>query len=68
MPAEDGRRIQISWLRGGHFPAMPFNGQMSFPVELTLRTTPQGVRLCRQPVRELEMLHRRTLRWDAPPA
>ena len=64
VPSEDGRRIQISWLRRGHFPAMPFNGQMSFPVELTLRTTPEGVRLCRQPVRELEMLHRRTLRWD----
>ena len=65
VPSEDGRRIQISWLRKGRFPAMPFNGQMSFPVELTLRTTPRGVRLCRQPVRELEMLHRRTLRWDA---
>ena len=63
VPADDGRRIQISWLRGGHFPAMPFNGQMSFPVELTLRSTPQGVRLCRQPVKELELLHRRTLRW-----
>ena len=43
---------------------MPFNGRMSFPVELTLRSTPQGVRLCRQPVRELELLHRRTLRWQ----
>ena len=43
---------------------MPFNGQMSFPVELTLRTTAQGVRLCRQPVRELELLHRHTLRWE----
>ena len=63
VPPEDGRRIQISWLRGGHFPAMPFNGQMSFPVELTLRSTAEGVRLCRQPVRELELLHRRTLRW-----
>ena len=64
VPTEDGRRIQISWMRNGHFPAMPFNGQMSFPVELTLRTTPQGLRLCRQPVKELELLHRRTLRWQ----
>ena len=43
---------------------MPFNGQMSFPVELTLRTTPRGVRLCRQPVKELSLLHRCTLRWQ----
>ena len=64
VPPEDGRRIQISWMRNGHFPAMPFNGQMSFPVELSLRSTPRGVRLCRQPVRELELLHRRTLRWE----
>ena len=64
MPTEDGRRIQISWMRNGHFPAMPFNGQMSFPVELTLRSTRHGVRLCRQPVRESELLHRRTLRWQ----
>ena len=64
VPPEDGRRIQISWMRDGHFPAMPFNGQMSFPVELSLRSTAQGVRLCRQPVRELERLHRRTLRWE----
>ena len=61
---EDGRRIQISWMRGGHFPAMPFNGQMSFPVELTLRTTAEGVRMCRQPVREVALLRRRTLRWE----
>ena len=40
VPADDGRRLQISWMRGGKYPAMPFNQQMSFPVELTLRSTP----------------------------
>jgi sucrose-6-phosphate hydrolase SacC (GH32 family) len=40
-------------MRGGKYPQMPFNQQMSFPVELTLRTTPQGVRLFRWPVREI---------------
>lgn len=59
VPASDGRRIQISWMRGGKYPAMPFNQQMSFPVELTLRTTPAGVRLCREPVREVELLQRK---------
>src|SRR5262249_50736286 len=40
IPASDGRRIQIAWMNGGSYPQMPFNQQMSFPCELTLRTTP----------------------------
>jgi fructan beta-fructosidase len=56
ITAEDGRRIQIGWLRGD-IPGMPFNQQMTFPASLSLRATPQGVRLCFQPVRELEQLH-----------
>jgi sucrose-6-phosphate hydrolase SacC (GH32 family) len=43
---------------------MPFNGQMSFPVELTLRRFPDGIRLCRMPVREIELLRRGTRRFD----
>lgn len=65
IPAEDGRTIQISWMRGGRYPAMPFNQQMSFPVELTLRTLPDGIRLCREPVREIELLHDGTRNWPA---
>ena len=65
IPEEDGRRIQISWMRNGRYPAMPFNQQMSFPVELTLRTLPAGIRLCREPVREIESLHDRTRTWPA---
>ena len=63
IPTQDGRLIQISWMQGGHYPAMPFNQQMSFPVELSLRTTTEGIRLFRQPVRELEILHTHTLQW-----
>jgi sucrose-6-phosphate hydrolase SacC (GH32 family) len=43
---------------------MPFNGQMSFPVELTLREFADGIRLCRTPVREIELLRRATRRFD----
>ena len=64
IPAEDGRRIQVSWMRGGKYPEMPFNQQMSFPVALTLRTTPQGIRMFRQPVREIELLHETTHAWQ----
>jgi len=52
-----GRRVQIAWMRGGKYPGMPFNQQMSFPCELTLGTTPKGIRLHRYPVKEIEKLH-----------
>ena len=64
IPEEDGRRIQISWMREGKYPYMPFNQQMSFPVELTLRSFPEGVRLCRKPIKEIELLHESSLGWE----
>jgi sucrose-6-phosphate hydrolase SacC (GH32 family) len=54
----DGRRIQAAWMRGASFPEMPFNQQVSFPCELTLHNTPNGPRIFRQPIREIETLHR----------
>ena len=68
----DGRRIQTAWMRGSDFPNMPFNQQISFPCELTLHRTSEGLRLFRQPIRELDGLHHgqdvwtnRTLRPNA---
>ena len=52
-----GRRVQMAWMRGGIYPGMPFNQQVSFPRELTLRSTADGPRLFRRPVREIETLH-----------
>ena len=52
----DGRRVQMSWMRGGKYPEMPFNQQMSFPVRLALARTANGPRLQRWPVREIEAL------------
>jgi fructan beta-fructosidase len=63
IPPEDGRRIQIAWGRVGH-PSMPFNQMMDFPVELTLRTTEEGLRLFAEPVREIEKLHAKKHAWD----
>jgi sucrose-6-phosphate hydrolase SacC (GH32 family) len=57
VPKEDGRRIQIAWMQGGRYPGMPFNQQMSFPSALTLRTLPEGIRMCREPVKEIEKIH-----------
>lgn len=59
--APEGRHIQIGWGRGITFPGMPFNQQMTLPVDLTLRRTPEGLRLTARPVKELESLHREAL-------
>jgi len=56
IPVSDGRRIQFSWMSGGSYPGMPFNQQFSVPRNLTLRTTPTGIRLFMEPVREIESL------------
>jgi len=57
VPSADGRRIQIGWMAGGKYPHMPFNQQMSLPVSLTLRSFPEGIRLCTLPVKEVEALY-----------
>jgi len=59
----DGRRIQMAWMRGSKFPGMPFSQQVSFPCELTLHETPAGLRLFRQPIAELELLHKTGKTW-----
>ena len=56
IPAHDGRCIQMSWMRGGQYPRMPFNQQLSFPVCVELRSTADGPRLFRWPVREIDKL------------
>ena len=63
IPARDGRRIQIGW---GQIvtPGMPFNQMMTFPCELTLRSTADGTRLCFQPVKELTRLHAARHAWS----
>jgi fructan beta-fructosidase len=53
----DGRRVQTAWMRNGSYPEMPFNQQVTFPCELSLRTTADGPRLFRQPIAEIAQLH-----------
>lgn len=58
--APGGRRVQAAWMcevSAVAYPEMPFNQQVTFPRELTLRATPDGPRLFRQPIRELAQLH-----------
>ncbi|HET6249937.1 MAG TPA: glycoside hydrolase family 32 protein [Tepidisphaeraceae bacterium] len=72
IPSKDGRRIQIGWGRVDA-PGMPFNQMMCFPCTLTLRTTPDGIRMCWNPVKEIEGLrgdisfcHRQTIGEGKP--
>jgi sucrose-6-phosphate hydrolase SacC (GH32 family) len=51
------RRIQVAW-QGGR------RGLLSTPTELTLRTTPLGLRVCKQPVEEIAKLRTRTVTLD----
>jgi sucrose-6-phosphate hydrolase SacC (GH32 family) len=54
--APEGRRVLIGWMVNGRYPGMPFTQQMTFPVELSLRTTGEGVRLFKWPVKEISSL------------
>ncbi len=53
LPGDRGRRVQIAWMRGGSYPEMPFNQQMSFPCELTLHQVGSEFVIHRSPVVEV---------------
>lgn len=59
----DGRRIQTAWMRGADFVDMPFSQMISFPCELFLRTTPDGLRVFRKPIQEIARLHSGEDKW-----
>lgn len=56
----DGRRIEIGWWRTNtEKDGTSFNQSMSIPMEHKLVQTPEGIRLTRMPVKELENLRNR---------
>jgi fructan beta-fructosidase len=58
----DGRRVQIAWGRIDH-EGMPFTQMMLFPTEFSLKTTPQGIRLMANPIREIDRLNGTPHHW-----
>jgi len=62
----DGRVVQIGWMNDRRpdcpflVEGMPFSQQMAFPTDLTLRTTPDGIRLFRWPVPEIKSLYQKS--------
>jgi sucrose-6-phosphate hydrolase SacC (GH32 family) len=70
VPESDGRRIQIGYCEIPGWvdipePNPPFNGLMSFPTELTLRSTANGIRMFNEPVDEIEELHSKEYKWKS---
>ena len=62
IPDNDGRRIQIGWGQID-MKVMPFNSQMMFPMEFTLRSTREGIRLFSEPIKEINLLHNKAFSW-----
>ena len=64
IPDSDGRRIQMGWGRGVDMHGMPFNQMILFPVELSLHSTDDGLRMFVNPIKELESLHKNHASWN----
>jgi fructan beta-fructosidase len=62
VPRSDGRRVWIGWMSNWNYanvvPTSPWRSAMTVPRTLTLRRTPDGMRLVQTPVRELATLRR----------
>lgn len=53
----DQRVVQMPWLRGMMGATAPFNQAIGFPVHVQLKTFPDGVRVARTPIDEIEKLY-----------
>ncbi|MBO2447891.1 glycoside hydrolase family 32 protein [Actinomadura barringtoniae] len=58
----DGRRVQIAW-QNGNFGSV-WTGNATFPAELNLVTLPEGLRVTRTPIKELQSLRSGTRGWS----
>ena len=64
VPKRDGRCIQMAWMRGGKYPDMPFNQQLTFPCVLSLRSIQDKMILCRYPIEEITQLYKKEHEWE----
>ncbi|MCW5848088.1 MAG: glycoside hydrolase family 32 protein [Anaerolineae bacterium] len=63
----DGRRIWLAWMNNWtyaqHIPTSTWRGSFSVPREVSLLTTPEGIRLVQQPIEELGQLRGEHWEW-----
>lgn len=64
IPAADGRRILIGWIRQQPVEDRAWTGAQSIPRVLTLRGDDTGLVLCQAPVEEMEALHQEHHHWE----
>lgn len=57
----DGRVVQMGWQPGNR--GSTWTGNASFPVELKLRTFPDGIRVTRTPIAEIDRIRFGTSTW-----
>lgn len=61
----DGRKIMMVWVVDNEMPpGMPYSQMLSFPVEIKLKTFPEGVRAAAAPIQEIELLHDTKHSWS----
>ena len=65
--APNGRSVWIAWLNNWRYanniPTSTWRGAMTLPRELSLQTTPEGIRLVQTPIAELEALRGESWTW-----
>lgn len=64
IPDSDGRRLMMGWINQTPREDRAWTGMQSVPRSLTLRTTPEGLRVCQEPVTELRKLRGACRRWE----
>lgn len=60
----DGKCYHIAWMPTKRLPGMPFEQQMNFPTEVTLRTTANGIQMYRMPVSGISSLYEKRESWN----
>jgi sucrose-6-phosphate hydrolase SacC (GH32 family) len=67
VPKSDGRRLWLGWMSNwqyaGDVPTSPWRNAMSIPRVVGLRKTAEGIRLVQKPVREMEKLRGKHLKF-----
>ncbi len=63
----DYRLVQMAWLSNWDdgLPTSPWSRDVTFPVELGLRTTSDGIRITRTPIPEISSLYGTSKHWDS---
>jgi fructan beta-fructosidase len=63
-PPEEGTVYQMAWMKYPPNFDLTWNGEMSFPVRLSLRQFPDGIRLTREPLHQIESLRISQQTWS----